>query len=128
MRVTFEGWVDPARRASLLADTDVAAMPSLWPEPYGLAGLESVVAGVPVAAFRSGGVPEWLKDGVTGVLAPADPPTAEGLAGAIGDCLALGRFAPTSSTDLSEARAAHVDAIIGALESVSARQAPSVRA
>ena len=34
-----------------------------------------------------GGVPGWLIDDVNGHLAPADPPTAEGLAHAISRCL-----------------------------------------
>jgi glycosyltransferase involved in cell wall biosynthesis len=128
VRVRFEGWVDSSKRAALLADTDVAAMPSLWPEPYGLAGLESIVAGVPVAAFRSGGVPEWLDDGVTGALAPADPPTAEGLADAIGRCLQVGRFAPKPSEELRATRHAHIDAVIAALESAGGADARNARA
>jgi glycosyltransferase involved in cell wall biosynthesis len=58
-------------------------MPSLWPEPLGLSGLEALQLGTPVVAFATGGIPEWLEDGVDGYLAPADPPTAEGLASAI---------------------------------------------
>jgi glycosyltransferase involved in cell wall biosynthesis len=127
VRITFEGWVDPTMRSALLADADVAAMPSLWPEPYGLAGLESVIAGVPVAAFRSGGVPEWLDDGVTGALASADPPTAEGLAEAITRCVAIGRFAPRPPAELQDAKDAHVAAVIAALESAGVSDARDLR-
>ena len=62
-------------------------MPSLWPEPFGLAGPEAGLHGVPAAAFATGGIPEWLNDGRNGYLAPANPPTAEGLAAAIIGCL-----------------------------------------
>jgi glycosyltransferase involved in cell wall biosynthesis len=41
-----------------------------------------------VAAFASGGIPDWLEDGVNGFTAPSDPPTAAGLAEAIIRCLA----------------------------------------
>jgi glycosyltransferase involved in cell wall biosynthesis len=34
-------------------------------------------------AYASGGIPEWLIAGVSGELAPADPPTVSGLAAAI---------------------------------------------
>ena len=64
-------------------------MPSVWPEPFGLVGLEAVSAGIPVAAFDVGGVREWLAPGVNGALAPADPPTAEGFAQALERTLAL---------------------------------------
>jgi glycosyltransferase involved in cell wall biosynthesis len=43
--------------------------------------------GVPAAAFAVGGIPQWLHDGVNGHLAPASPPTREGLADAIVRCL-----------------------------------------
>jgi glycosyltransferase involved in cell wall biosynthesis len=62
-------------------------MPSLWPEPYGLVGTEANRRGVPVVAYATGGIPEWLLDGVNGCLAPADPPTVDGLAEAIVRCL-----------------------------------------
>jgi glycosyltransferase involved in cell wall biosynthesis len=62
-------------------------VPSLWPEPFGLVGLEAGLLGLPAAAFAVGGIPEWLSNGVNGFLAPGDPPTAAGLAQAIANCL-----------------------------------------
>jgi glycosyltransferase involved in cell wall biosynthesis len=85
--VEFVGWLPPPRLSVLLGTTDLFVMPSLWPEPYGLAGAEANRHGVPVVAYRAGGIPEWLEEGVTGFLAPADPPTAGGLAAAIVRCL-----------------------------------------
>jgi glycosyltransferase involved in cell wall biosynthesis len=87
IEVIFLGWVPPDRCSALLDASDVLAMPSLWPEPFGLAGIEAQRRGVPVAAFASGGIPEWLDDGRGGALAPADPPTADGLSAAIVRCL-----------------------------------------
>ena len=65
-------------------------MPSVWPEPFGRSGPELGAMGVPSAAFAVGGIPEWLRDGVNGFLAAADPPTSESLADAIVRCLADG--------------------------------------
>lgn len=85
--IRFVGWVDSAQLPSLWSECDLVVFPSLWPEPFGLVGLEAGTWGLPTAAFEVGGVGEWLKDGVNGHLAPGDPPTAAGLAGAIVKCL-----------------------------------------
>ncbi|HVN29820.1 MAG TPA: glycosyltransferase, partial [Candidatus Binataceae bacterium] len=66
---------------------DLLVMPSIWPEPFGLVGAEAARLGIPAAAFDVGGISEWLLDGVSGSLAPAEPPSASGLAHAIVRCL-----------------------------------------
>lgn len=55
-------------------------------EPFGRVLIEAMAAGKPVVAFRSGGVPEIVDDGSTGVLVP--PRDVEGLARAIQTLLA----------------------------------------
>ncbi|MCA1593756.1 MAG: glycosyltransferase family 4 protein [Acidobacteria bacterium] len=87
LRIEFAGWVERTQLDSLYEDSDLLVFPSLWPEPFGLSGPEAGFHGVPVAAFDVGGVSDWLIDGVNGHLAPGDPPTAEGLAQAIIECL-----------------------------------------
>ncbi len=84
--VQFAGWQDGGGRARLLAESDVLVVPSLWPEPFGLVGLEAAAAGVPAVAFATGGIPEWLRDGENGCLAPAGG-GSQALAGAIVRCL-----------------------------------------
>jgi glycosyltransferase involved in cell wall biosynthesis len=79
----FTGWVDAAARDNLLRESDLIAIPSLWPEPYGMTGIEAGAQGVPAVAFDSGGVRDWLIPDSTGVLADANPPTAKGFAAAI---------------------------------------------
>jgi len=39
-----------------------------WPEPFGLAMIESLACGTPVIAFRRGSVPEIIDHGVTGFI------------------------------------------------------------
>ena len=85
--VTFAGWVSPEERDRCLREADLLVVPSTWPEPLGLVGLEAAGAGVPAAAFDVGGIRDWLIDGQTGALAPGDPPTSAGLATAIVSCL-----------------------------------------
>jgi len=77
-RVSFLGAVDYAAVADLYAKASVLAVPSVWPEPFGLVGPEAMSYGVPVVAFRVGGIPEWLRDGETGFL--VEPKDVAGLA------------------------------------------------
>ena len=88
LRASFPGWVGSARRTELMCEADLLAVPSVWPEPFGLVGLEAACVGLPAAAFDVGGVRDWLRPGVSGELAPGDPPTADGLARAIVRALA----------------------------------------
>jgi glycosyltransferase involved in cell wall biosynthesis len=67
----------------LLASAGLLVVPSLWPEPFGLVGFEAAAQGVPVAAFRVGGIPEWLIDGVSGHLAELQPDPVVGMRDAI---------------------------------------------
>lgn len=83
LAVEFTGWVDSERRSQLIAETDLLAVPSLWPEPFGMVGVEAGRLGVPSVGYAVGGIPDWLIPGETGELAPGDPPTVEGLAEAL---------------------------------------------
>ena len=76
-RVEVVGWVDDARRASLLRSAAVLAYPSL-DEGFGLPVLEAMAAGVPVVATDTGAVPE-----IAGDAAVLVGPTAEALAGGL---------------------------------------------
>jgi glycosyltransferase involved in cell wall biosynthesis len=116
LRVEFRGWVAPQEATALLASSDALVFPSLWPEPYGLAGIEARAAGVPVAAFASGAVPEWLRDGVDGAMAPADPPDAAGLAEALVRCVHLGRLVPWTDALVADRRRQHALALVSVLE------------
>jgi glycosyltransferase involved in cell wall biosynthesis len=70
-RVSFTGWLDEQALARELAEASVVAIPSLWPEPFGLVGIEAFAAGRPVVASATGGIVEWLDDGVSGLTVPA---------------------------------------------------------
>jgi glycosyltransferase involved in cell wall biosynthesis len=60
---TVLGWIDHHRLAPLYRRARVMLMPSRWQEPFGIAGLEAVTLGTPVAAWASGGIPEWHPGG-----------------------------------------------------------------
>jgi glycosyltransferase involved in cell wall biosynthesis len=85
--IQFAGWVSQERVGILLSDADLLVVPSLWPEPFGSVGPVAAQCGIPAAAFDVGGISQWLREGISGHLAPADPPTAEGLARVVVRCL-----------------------------------------
>jgi L-malate glycosyltransferase len=64
----------------LLAASDVFVMPSLW-EGLPLALLEAMLAGKPVIASRTSGIPEAVSDGADGLLVP--PGDVAALAGVL---------------------------------------------
>jgi glycosyltransferase involved in cell wall biosynthesis len=85
-RVHFRGWVGAEQLARELAEASIVAVPSLWPEPFGLAGIEAFAAGRPVVASATGGIGDWLHDGVNGLS--VEPGDAGALARALNDLLA----------------------------------------
>ena len=84
----FRGWLSQCDVGGLMQSVDLLVVPSLWAEPFGAVGPAAAQHGVPAAAFDVGGIPQWLHEGVSGHLAPSNPPTVSGLADAIVRCLA----------------------------------------
>jgi len=68
IKVTSTGWVSGPERVAAFRCASVLAVPSLFPEPFGLVGLEAAAHGVPAVAFDVGGIRQWLHDGVNGRL------------------------------------------------------------
>jgi glycosyltransferase involved in cell wall biosynthesis len=85
-RVRFSGWLGPEALAAELLGASVVVMPSIWPEPFGIVGIEAHAAARPVIASRTGGIADWLDDGVSGLTVAAGDPHA--LARALTDLLA----------------------------------------
>jgi glycosyltransferase involved in cell wall biosynthesis len=118
----FHGWVDEAQRAVLFGGSGVVALPSTWPEPFGLVGLEAAAHGVPAVAFDVGGVREWLVPGVTGELAPSSPPTAAGFRAALERALTPAHWSKLSEGAYANSArfsaAGHVESIERSLEAI----------
>ncbi|HWX96135.1 MAG TPA: glycosyltransferase family 4 protein [Solirubrobacteraceae bacterium] len=85
-RVCFRGWLDADQLAEELANASIVVVPSLWPEPFGLVGIEGQAAGRPAVASATGGIVDWLDDGVSGLSVP--PGDAGRLAQALNELLA----------------------------------------
>lgn len=81
--VRFTGWIDTAEISAEMRRADLLIFPSLWPEPFGLVGIEAGCIGLPTAGFALGGSADWLIGGQTGEVASSNPPTARSLGEAI---------------------------------------------
>ncbi|WP_369258687.1 glycosyltransferase family 4 protein [Geodermatophilus amargosae] len=79
-RTTLAGFVEHARVPAVLASLDVLVLPSAY-EEMGSVLTEAMAAGLPVVASDVGGIPEVVRDGVTGLLVP--PGDVDALAAAL---------------------------------------------
>lgn len=69
-QVEFTGWLSHDQLDRIYRRCSFIVVPSLWPEPFGIVGIEAMAYGKPVLAFDVGGISEWLEDGKTGYLIP----------------------------------------------------------
>jgi glycosyltransferase involved in cell wall biosynthesis len=82
--VRFAGWAEDVSAA--LHEVDLLAVPSSSIEAAARVIMEALSAGTPVVAYPSGGIPELICDGRTGLL--TEQPTPASLARSIGRLLA----------------------------------------
>ena len=69
----FTGVISNPTAQGVFEASDVYCQPSLWQEASGLAVMEAMSFRLPVVASRIGGLPELVRDGLTGFLfAPGD--------------------------------------------------------
>jgi glycosyltransferase involved in cell wall biosynthesis len=73
--VIFHGFLR-GERIGLLQGADICVFPSRY-EPFGIVLLEAMAAGKALIASSTGGIPEVIRDGQTGLLCS---PTPDGLA------------------------------------------------
>jgi glycosyltransferase involved in cell wall biosynthesis len=78
--VRFVGYVDDKELKDFYRNCDIFVAPSLY-ESFGLIYLEAMAWGKPVIGCDTGGAPEIIEDGETGILIP--PEDVNALAGAI---------------------------------------------
>lgn len=66
-QVLFTGYIDYLQIPSYLKMADIAVVPSMWEEPFGLTVVEAMAAGLPLITTRSGGIPE-ICEGVATII------------------------------------------------------------
>ncbi|MBI9093382.1 MAG: glycosyltransferase family 4 protein [Sphaerochaeta sp.] len=68
--VQFHGWVAHEDLSRFYDNCTMVVVPSRWPEPFGMVGVEAMLRQRPVIGADVGGIPDWLKDGQNGFLVP----------------------------------------------------------
>jgi glycosyltransferase involved in cell wall biosynthesis len=100
-RVTFTGRVENV--PSYLQASDVFVFPTM-DEALGMSAVEAQACGLPAVASRTGGVPDIVEDGVTGLLVPPgeSQPLADGLRRLLEDASLRTRFASAARARTKE--------------------------
>ena len=57
-RIVFTGFIPYKKIPNYLQIADIAVLPSIWEEPFGLTIVEAMAIGLPLITTRSGGIPE----------------------------------------------------------------------
>lgn len=70
LEVEFKSWLVGEELRQAYARSKVVAFGSVWPEPFGLVGIEAMSQGKPVVAYDCGGVRDWLQHERTGFVVP----------------------------------------------------------
>ena len=69
-RIIIYGFLAPDKLRKLYSIADVAVVPSIYNEPFGLVIPEYFWHGIPVLGSRAGAIPELINDGFNGFLFP----------------------------------------------------------
>ncbi len=108
------GHVDNEVVQALWRRATVGAIPSLWPEPFGLVAVEALAAGCPVVASRVGGLVEILEPVGADLVEPGNPEAlADALAGLLDDPR---RRADLRSAAISSADRFSIAAVVDRIE------------
>ena len=67
-KVMFHGWKGREQIKVLMENCYVFALPSIYPEAFGIVGIEAMACSKPVVAYNVGGVSTWLRNNKTGFL------------------------------------------------------------
>ncbi|HZX35405.1 MAG TPA: glycosyltransferase family 4 protein [Thermodesulfobacteriota bacterium] len=67
-KVTFSGFLEYKKIIDFYKKATVVVVPSIWPEPFGMVGIEAMSLMRPIIAYDVGGISTWLKHGENGYL------------------------------------------------------------
>lgn len=83
-RIFFTGFIPYDKMPCYLKIADIAALPSIWDEPFGLTMAEAQAMGLPIITTQRGGIPEVVTE-ENAILLETDDKFVDNLAAAIID-------------------------------------------
>jgi len=100
-RVRFLGFRNDV--SAWIRSSDCFVFPSRW-DGLGMAVLEAMALGVPVVASATGGIPEIIQQGITGLLVPPEDPSALslGIRRVLNDEMLTGQLAAAAKADVEK--------------------------
>jgi glycosyltransferase involved in cell wall biosynthesis len=69
-RVQFAGLLGRSAMRQSFEESEIVVVPSVWPETFGIVGIEAMAHARPVVAYDAGGIREWLAPDRVGLLVP----------------------------------------------------------
>jgi glycosyltransferase involved in cell wall biosynthesis len=75
-RIRFVGGISHSLLHEAYRNADLCIMPSSCEEGFGMPAAEAMASGLAVIGTRTGGIPEVIEDGCSGLLVPKDDPVA----------------------------------------------------
>jgi glycosyltransferase involved in cell wall biosynthesis len=112
--VKFIGWLNQTDVLKKYKDVYVVVIPSIWPENLPTVCIEALASGRPVIGTDTGGIPELIRDGVTGVIVPKN--NVDRLSKALIDQLAMQNVKDLSIVCASSMRKFSIEMFIDNLE------------
>jgi glycosyltransferase involved in cell wall biosynthesis len=113
IEVDWRGRLTTVALRGAIDEADAVALPSLWPEPFGLVGIEAQARGRPAVGYRVGAIGEWIADAGFAVKRGDE----QALADAIRAVLEERTWHELSAAALARAQAyrldAHVERLLG---------------
>ena len=67
-KIIFHGWLSHEETTEKIEQAYLIVFPSIYPEAFGIVGIEAMMRSKPVVAFNVGGVSDWLDNNITGFL------------------------------------------------------------
>ena len=71
-KVIFTGYIPHNEINKIYGIADIAVIPSMWEDPAPLTIIEAMASGLPIITTRSGGIPEYAKNGCAIILEKED--------------------------------------------------------
>ena len=115
IEVHLRGWADRGDVLRAMKRAEALVFPSTWPEPLSRVLLEALALGTPIAAMDTGGTPELIEDGISGLLAHDVAQLGDALGRIVHDAPARSRLKEGAS---SRARAFSPQALIPRYEAL----------